>query len=225
MDATESPPPLIKAREAAVYRAGKWQILPDWRGVDLYLVLDGQRVTITQLGQMPGDIGATETKPPSAAHVWLGGNWVEDATKKAALLDGQKAVCWDRIKYDRDRRKAGGYKAKIGSVDKWFHSDPDSRVQHLGLKDKARDLLASGGSLAGKLTVLGQSVRWKTMDGSFVEITAQIAFDIVAAAGDLDAQLFTVAEQHRVAMQAAADPAVYDYSPGWPSSYQPAPSK
>ncbi len=151
-----------------------------------------------------------------------------DAAGRPTLQDPPpptSVAIWENIKAERDNRKSGGFKVKIGGVDKWFHSDPDSRIQHLGLKDKARDLIASGGSLAGKLTVLGQSVRWKTMDGSFVEITAQIAFDIVAAAGDLDAQLFTAAEQHRVAMEASANRAAYDYSTGWPSSYQPAPSK
>ncbi|WP_438452206.1 DUF4376 domain-containing protein, partial [Listeria monocytogenes] len=75
----------------------------------------------------------------------------------------------------------------------WFHSDADSRIQHLGLKDKARDLIAAGGAMTDNLSILGQPVKWKTMDGSFATITAQLAFDIVAAAGDLDARLFAVA--------------------------------
>ena len=57
------------------------------------------------------------------------------------------------------------------------------------------------------------------MDGSFVSVTAQLAFDIVAAAGNLDAQLFAVAETHRAAMEAAADPAAYDFSAGWPETF------
>ena len=101
----------------------------------------------------------------------------------------------------------------------WFHSDSDSRIQHLGLKDKARDLLAAGGALADNLTILGQPVRWKTMDGSFAQVTAQLAFDIVTAAGDLDARLFAVAETHRAAMEAAAAPAAYDFSAGWPETF------
>jgi hypothetical protein len=126
-----------------------------------------------------------------------------------------KLVMWVRIKSDRDRRKAGGF--KVGTD--WFHSDADSRIQHLGLKDKARDLLAAGGAMTDNLTILGQPVRWKTMDGSFAIVTAQLAFDIVAAAGDLDARLFAVAETHRAAMEAAADPATYDFSAGWPETF------
>lgn len=181
---------------------------------------------------LPG--GAVDAIPPSIPNgkraKWTGLAFlVEDIPTPppppVQTLGEVKTLVWEQIKIQRDRRKSGGFKVKIGGVDKWFHSDLDSRIQHLGLKDKARDLLASGGLLAGKLTVLGQPVRWKTMDGSFVEISAQIAFDIVAAAGDLDAQLFTTAEQHRVVMEASANPEVYDYSTGWPLSYQPAPSK
>ena len=129
------------------------------------------------------------------------------AETKAAKLEG--------IKAERDRRKAGGF--KVGTL--WFHSDADSRIEHLGLKDKARDLIAAGGAMADNLTILGQPVRWKTMDGSFANITTQLAFDIVAAAGDLDARLFAVAETHRTAMEAAADPAAYDFSAGWPETF------
>lgn len=141
-----------------------------------------------------------------------------DAQGRPVLVDPAPptaAQVWDHIKAERDRRKAGGF--KVGTL--WFHSDADSRIQHLGLKDKARDLLAAGGAMADNLTILGQPVTWKTMDGSFATITAQLAFDIVAAAGDLDARLFTVAETHRAAMEAAADPAAYDFSAGWPETF------
>lgn len=122
---------------------------------------------------------------------------------------------WGHIKADRDRRKAGGF--KVGTL--WFHSDADSRIQHLVLKDKARDLIAAGGTMTDNLFILGQPVLWKTMDGSFANVTAQLAFDIVTAAGDLDARLLTVAETHRLAMEAAADPASYDFSADWPETF------
>lgn len=172
-----------------------------------------------------------------------GRNIPEDAVKitydeHAALLDGQssgkvivagaggrpiladqpKATAsnvWNAIKVERDRRKAGGL--KVGAL--WFHSDADSRIQYLGLKDKARDLLSAGGAMTDNLTILGQPVRWKTMEGSFATISAKIAFDIVAAVVDLDARLFAVAETHRAAMWAAADPVAYDFSAGWPETF------
>lgn len=147
---------------------------------------------------------------------------IADAAGRPVLTDRPqptlaeiKATKWEAIKAERDRRKSSGF--KVATL--WFHSDADSRIKHLGLKDKARDLLAAGGVMADNLTILGQPVRWKTMDGSFATITAQLAFDIVAAGGDLDARLFAVAETHRAAMEAASDPAIYDYSAGWPETF------
>lgn len=143
----------------------------------------------------------------------------EAAELQKPTADQAKIEKWDAIKAERDRRKSGGFKVKVGSSNKWFHSDADSRIQHLGLKDKARDLIAGGGAMTDKLTILGLPVKWKTMDGSFVDVTAQVAFDIVAAAGDLDAQLFVAAETHKAAMESSADPASYDFSAGWPKSF------
>ena len=31
--------------------------------------------------------------------------------------------------------------------------------------------------MTDKLTILGQTVKWKTMDGTFVDVSAQVAFD------------------------------------------------
>lgn len=144
-----------------------------------------------------------------------------DAWEAAARLDqaAVKLSKWSDIRAERDRRKAGGFKVKVGGIDKWFHSDADSRIQHLGLKDKARDLLAAGGAMTDKITILGQAVKWKTMDGSFVEVTAQVALDIVAAAADLDAQLFAAAETHRATVEAALDPDSYNPATGWPATF------
>lgn len=122
---------------------------------------------------------------------------------------------WQAIKSKRDAIKAGG--VKVGT--KWYHTDTDSRIQHLGLKDQARDLLAAGLPDTTRLQKLGQDVRWKTMDGSFIYLTVKHAFDIVDAVADLDALAFAAAEAHRVAMEASADPAAYDFSVGWPATF------
>jgi hypothetical protein len=127
-----------------------------------------------------------------------------------------KAKQWNAIKFMREEIKAGG----VFAAGKWFHSDVDSRIQHLGLKDSARDLLAAGGAMGDRLKIAGQDIPWKTMDGSFVFMTAQIAFDIVAAVALLDALAHTKAEQHKAAMEASADPAAYEFSAGWPAIYE-----
>ena len=126
-----------------------------------------------------------------------------------------KASQWEAIKAKREQVKAGG--VKVGT--KWFHSDIESRVQHLGLKDKARDLLSAGGTMTDRLQVGGSDIQWKTQNGTLIYITAQIAFDIVAAVGVLDAQAHYAAEVHKATMEASADPAAYDFSGGWPAVY------
>ena len=76
--------------------------------------------------------------------------------KAAPTANEIKASKWEAIKAERDHRKAGGF--KVGTL--WFHSDADSRIQHLGLKDKARDLLTAGGATTENLVILGQPVRF-----------------------------------------------------------------
>ena len=125
------------------------------------------------------------------------------------------AQVWERIKSERDAIKAGG--VKVGT--KWYHTDTESRIQHLGLLEKARAARAAGGTDATRLQALGQDIKWKTMDGSFIYLTAKHAEDIFAAVTDLDAAAFAAAETHRVAMEASADPAAYDFSVGWPATF------
>lgn len=132
-------------------------------------------------------------------------------------VDQVMAPVWDQIKARRDNVKAGG----VLVAGKWFHTDSDSRTQHLGLKDEARDVLAAGGSMDSQLIIDGAPVAWKTMDGTFIPVTAQLAFDIVAAAKVLDKRAFATAETHRAALAAVENPFEYDFSTGWPASYTP----
>jgi len=110
-------------------------------------------------------------------------------------------VMWASIKAERDRRKAGG--VKVGA--KWFHSDDGSRIQQMGL-------VMMGASIPANL-------QWKTMDGSFITMTQALASQVFQAVAASDQAIFTAAETHRVAMEASADPASYDYSGGWPKIY------
>lgn len=112
------------------------------------------------------------------------------------------AEIWERIKAERDRRtQTGGYPAG----GKWFHSDTFSRTQQIGL------VMLSAGIPAGTM--------WKTMDGSFIEMTPSLAQQVFAAAAAQDLATFAAAEAHKAAMEAAADPAAYDFSTGWPAVF------
>ena len=128
-----------------------------------------------------------------------------------------KASQWQAIKAKRDSIKSAG--AQVGAY--WFHTDADSRIQQLGLKDQARDVLAAGGTTATVLQKLGQDIPWQTMSGVAVPMTVELSFDVVAAVGDLDALCHYVGLQHKAAMEAAADPSVHDISTGWPATFKP----
>lgn len=112
-----------------------------------------------------------------------------------------KARAWESIKAERDRRKAGG--VKVGA--KWFHSDDASRIQQLAL------VMMGAGLPAG--------LQWKTMDGSFITMTPALAQQVFTGQAASDQTIFAVAEAHRVAMEASADPAAYDHSTGWPKVF------
>jgi hypothetical protein len=118
-------------------------------------------------------------------------------------LSEKQAEMWERIKELRDRRtQTGGYPA----AGKWFHSDTFSRTQQLGL------VLLGPNIPAG--------LQWKTMDGSFVSMTQQLAGQIFAAGATQDTLTFAAAETHHAAMLSAVDPLKYDYSKGWPTIYE-----
>lgn len=113
-------------------------------------------------------------------------------------LAAARQQLWEQIKARRDTRKDGG----VQISGKWFHTDAPSRVQHLGLR-------MLGNSIPAGLL-------WKTMDGSFVEMTPALSAGIFVAVLTQDTQIFAVAEQHRAAVYASEDPFSYDFTTGWP---------
>ena len=119
----------------------------------------------------------------------------------AATIAQQKADIWEQIKAHRDQRKAQGVKVS----GKWYHSDADSRIQQLGL-------VMMGASIPAGL-------QWKTMDGSFVTMTQALAGAIFQSTAASDMAIFAVAEQHRAALNASADPAAYNWQSGWPATF------
>lgn len=111
-----------------------------------------------------------------------------------------QSAMWDAIQTERELRKLSG----LPLNGKRFHSDADSRIQQLGL------------------VMLGENIpyglQWKTMDGSFVEMTPALAQQIFVGTAQRDTAIFAAAEAHRAAMLALSwqDAQQYDYSQGWP---------
>ncbi len=110
------------------------------------------------------------------------------------------------IKVMRDERtQNGGFHVTVDGVKKWFHSDTRSRAQQLALAQ------------AG--TAMPEDLQWKTMDGSFVTMTADLAQQIVTHAITQESAIYLVAENHLTALIASSTPETYDYSTGWPLIY------
>lgn len=117
----------------------------------------------------------------------------------AAAHPAALALAAGRIKADRDRRKLAG--TPVGAH--VFHSDPDSRIQQIGL-------VMMGAALPA-------GIMWKTVGGAFVEMTPTLAGQIFQATAARDVALFAAAEAHIAAAAASDDPLAYDFTAGWPA--------
>jgi hypothetical protein len=123
----------------------------------------------------------------------------------AAHIECAKEDMWLEIKAERDRRKAAG--VKVG--EHWFHSDDASRIQQIAL------------------TMLGASMpanlMWKTMTGQFVPMSQTLASEIFQTSIQSDTTIFGIAENHRQQMLGLPDPRDYDFSGGWPMTFEESP--
>lgn len=113
---------------------------------------------------------------------------------------------WENIKCERVRRmNTGGLKVMIDGVSKWFHSDEASRIQYIGLVNIGANF--------------PPDIDWKTMDGSFVNMTLSIAQTLIGTTAISDHAVFSAAEKHKAEMMKLANPLDYDFSAGWPIAF------
>lgn len=109
---------------------------------------------------------------------------------------------WEDIKQERERRTHnGGYRVNQD----WFHSDTFSRSQQLGLV-----LMQDN---------IPQGLMWKTMQGTFVEMTPTLAQQIFHAAALSDSTIFSYAESLNQQVQNSENPESIDIYSGWPECY------
>lgn len=133
---------------------------------------------------------------------WAGGDSIPTkAELDSWILNETKAIVWKQIQAERDRRKANG----VYVSSNWFHTDDTSRIQFLGLVMMGANMPAN--------------IMWKTMSGNFVQMTPTLAVSIFQTIAYQDTVIFAAAEQHKAAMWAAATPATYSYSAGWPTTF------
>ena len=104
-------------------------------------------------------------------------------------------IRWERIKAKRDELTDNG---GCLVATKWFHTDPKSKQQQMAL------------------VMLGVSIpaglQWKTMDGSFIEMTQPLAAQLFGAQVQREQMIFAHAEALNL------DPTA-DIDTGWPARY------
>lgn len=194
----EADAPETRENQAARWTGTGWDYLPDYRGQTAYDTATGQAVAITQAGALSD--GLTLEPRPSDCHDWDSKKkaWQPNPEKQAAKKAAAQAAAWERIKARRAQAVSAGVLVK--SVGKWFHADNASRQQYIFLRT---------------LPALPDDLQWKTMDGSFVQMTKPLLDELSMTLLTAEQADFANAERHRAAMLAADNPEAYDFSSGW----------
>lgn len=206
--ATTQAPPQAGTRQAALFdaAANKWQLVPDWRGVQLYSTVDGSEVA-AELGQAPADCAATDKPRPSEAHVWKAGKWALDAAKQAALDAASKAALAQNIDsavaavyaqytrfeveyLEREKQalayKAAGYTGEMPQQVAAF-ATPANKTS----KQAADIILTQAAALRGALAQLGvlRMRKFEVLQAATVEEAQSTADSIIAAVQQIGAAL------------------------------------
>ena len=195
-------PPTLVEHQAALWQSDSqtWQIITDLRGQSAYQTSDGEKITIETVGTL-ADLNLTDKPRPDETYYWNGKKWQQSPEKAAEKLASDQNTAWENIKTKRYNNTHSGVLVK--SVGKWFHNDEASRIQYVALQTMATN---------GKLP---ENLSWKTMNNSFITMTAEILADILSAMMTHETADFANAEIHRTKMLKSEKPLEYDYSNGW----------
>lgn len=122
----------------------------------------------------------------------------------AKPLEAIRDMLWSDIKQVRDDLVETGGCLLLG---KWYHSDAKSKQQQMALCMKGSSLPAG--------------IMWKTMDGSFVEMTQQLASDLFEAQMTRELTIFAFAEARKASManMTIEELEIFDYRSGWYPRY------
>jgi hypothetical protein len=129
----------------------------------------------------------------------------------ALSLAARRSNMWLRIKAERDRRINGGIKIMVDGKAYWFWTDDPSCKQYA---------LLDGHTTRNNMAVTQVINNWKTMSGEFVPMTVAILREVIGAGISNEGAIFDVAEDHNKAMVALEEPESYDFSQGWPASFE-----
>ena len=114
---------------------------------------------------------------------------------------------WDAIKTHRDRIRFEGGVLVAGL---WFLTTAQATSEYSAL-------VLLGAGLPGA-TILRAD--WRTMDDTLVDMTPDLARQILAAGFAQVAAIDDAAQAHKAALYASPDPAEYDFSSGWPAIFE-----
>lgn len=127
----------------------------------------------------------------------------QEAEAVAEHLARLRADRREAIKAEHERRtQQGGYQA----AGKWFHSDTFSRSQQLGLVYRGSNI--------------PEGLMWKTMDGTYVEMTQAMALLVFQAALISDRANFQYAESLKAQVDSSPDPSSVNILVGWPEIFK-----
>lgn len=130
-------------------------------------------------------------------------SWVKDESKFQEWLTVTRNEVWEKIKEKRSTQAYTGIEADGN----WFHTDEESlrNYQLCWIRSELPDF---------------NPPMWKTMNGSFVQMSKSLMEKIIARAYDKGQHDFRNAEIHRQALMKSTEPLNYDYSTGWSETFQ-----
>lgn len=122
-----------------------------------------------------------------------------------ASFDIVKASVWNRIKTERDRRR---FEGGIFVSGHWFLSTPVAAAEYSTIVNLELP----------EETIL--RTNWRTMDGAEVPMSPALARQIIVAGFSRDAAIDDAATAHKMDMEASQDPSAYNFSNGWPQTFE-----
>jgi len=173
-------------------------------------VIEYEKITT---GTPPGMDEGFLAVPSASAQIgwaWDGVNF--NPPHSSESIADAKSRLWGLIKTERDRLTQNGGYPLDGY---WFHSDAYSLSQQQGLILAAMQTQAAGGDMDAPL----MATPWQAMGGVPVVMTANLALRLLPAAMAQQVAIFEAAKAHKVALDACADPANYNFSGGWPKVF------
>lgn len=123
---------------------------------------------------------------------------------------------WEEIKAYRTTKLNGGFECD----GHWYHSDPVSKTEFLGLKIKALEIMLASGDMTANMQIDGSDTKIKTIDNGYMTVTGNNIMAIVNAAEVQTKKIYTNAATHEYFLGLSATPSTYDYSSGWPAVYE-----